>query len=41
MPDANFDNWVKPESIANVIYWHCTDDASILREPVIKVYNNA
>ncbi|MBV9963215.1 MAG: SDR family NAD(P)-dependent oxidoreductase [Parafilimonas sp.] len=41
MPDANFDNWVKPEAIADVIYWHCTDEALIVREPVIKVYNNA
>src|SRR5258706_7703257 len=41
MPDAKFDNWVKPEAIADVIYWYCTDEASVLREPVIKVYNNA
>lgn len=41
MPDGNFDNWVKPESIADVIYWHCTDEASVVREPVIKVYNHA
>ncbi len=41
MPDANADNWVKPEAIADVIYWHCTDEASVIREPVIKVYNNA
>lgn len=41
MPDANFDNWVKPESIADVIYWHTTDEAMVLREPVLKVYNNA
>jgi NAD(P)-dependent dehydrogenase (short-subunit alcohol dehydrogenase family) len=41
MPDAHFENWVKAESIADVIYWYCTDEASILREPVIKVYNNA
>lgn len=41
MPDANADNWVKPEAIADVIYWHCTDEASVVREPVIKVYNNA
>jgi NAD(P)-dependent dehydrogenase (short-subunit alcohol dehydrogenase family) len=41
MPDANFDNWVKPEAIADVIYWHCTNEASVVREPVIKVYNNA
>lgn len=41
MPDANFENWVKPEAIADVIYWHSTKEASVLREPVLKVYNNA
>jgi NAD(P)-dependent dehydrogenase (short-subunit alcohol dehydrogenase family) len=41
MPDADFNNWVKPEDIANVIYYHCTDEAAALRETVIKVYNNA
>jgi len=41
MPGANFENWVKPEAIADVIYWYCSDEASVLREPVIKVYNNA
>jgi hypothetical protein len=29
------------EAIADVIYWHCTDEASVIREPVIKVYNQA
>ena len=41
MPGANFDNWVKPESIADVIYFHCTEQASAVRETVIKMYNNA
>jgi NAD(P)-dependent dehydrogenase (short-subunit alcohol dehydrogenase family) len=41
MPDANFESWVRPQSIADVIYWYCSDEASALREPVIKVYNNA
>ena len=41
MPDAHFDNWVKAEAIADVIYWHCTGEGSVVREPVIKVYNNA
>lgn len=41
MPDAPFENWVKPESIADIIYWYCTDEAAAIREPVIKVYNNA
>lgn len=41
MPDAKFDNWVKPEAIADVIYWYCSNAASVVREPVIKVYGNA
>jgi NAD(P)-dependent dehydrogenase (short-subunit alcohol dehydrogenase family) len=41
MPEANFDNWVKPEAIADAIYFYCTDEAGVLREPLIKVYNNA
>ena len=41
MPDAKFENWVKPEAIADVIYFHCTEQANVLREPVIKVYGNA
>ncbi len=41
MPGASFDNWVKPAAIAEVIYWHCTSESSVLREPVLKVYNNS
>jgi NAD(P)-dependent dehydrogenase (short-subunit alcohol dehydrogenase family) len=41
IPDGKFDSWVKPEAIADVIYWHCTEAAAVLREPVLKVYNNA
>lgn len=41
MPDADFTKWVKPESIAAAIYFHCTDDAASLREPVLKIYGNA
>ena len=41
MPDANFNNWVQPDDIANVIFYHCTAEAMALRETVIKVYNNA
>jgi NAD(P)-dependent dehydrogenase (short-subunit alcohol dehydrogenase family) len=41
IPDADPSNWVKPESIAEIIYFHCTDAASVLREPLIKVYNNS
>lgn len=41
MPDADFTKWVKPETIADVIYFYCSEKASPLREPVIKIYNNA
>ena len=41
MPDADFNDWVKPEDIANTIYYHCTDEAAVLRETIIKVYGNS
>jgi NAD(P)-dependent dehydrogenase (short-subunit alcohol dehydrogenase family) len=41
MPDADFSKWVSPEAIADVIYFHCSEEAVILREPVIKVYGNS
>jgi NAD(P)-dependent dehydrogenase (short-subunit alcohol dehydrogenase family) len=41
MPDANPANWVKPEAIADIIYFNCTDAGAILREPIIKVYGNS
>jgi hypothetical protein len=41
MPGADFSKWVTPEAIADVIYFHCSDEASVLRETVIKVYGNS
>ena len=41
MPDADFNSWAKPEAIAGIIFFYCNDDAAVLREPVIKVYNNS
>lgn len=41
MPDANPDNWVTPEKIAEVLEFICSDKGLALREPVYKVYNNA
>ncbi len=41
MPDSEFTNWVKAESIAGIIYFYCTGAASALREPLVKIYNNA
>lgn len=40
-PNADFNSWVKPEAIADAVYFYCTDAAAALREPVIKLYNNA
>ncbi len=41
MPDADFSNWVKPEAIADIIYFYCSNEAAALREPVIKIYGNS
>lgn len=41
MPTADFSKWVTPEAIADVIYFHCSDEGSVLREPVIKVYGGS
>ena len=41
MSKADFKSWVRAEQIADVIYFYSSELASALREPVIKVYNNA
>jgi NAD(P)-dependent dehydrogenase (short-subunit alcohol dehydrogenase family) len=41
IPTANFNDWVKAEEIASVIHYYSSNAASVLREPVIKTYNNA
>jgi len=41
MPNADFNAWVKAHQIADIIYFYSSEQASALREPVIKVYNNA
>ena len=41
MPEAKHNTWVKPEQIADVIQFYSDDASSVIREPVIKVYNNA
>jgi NAD(P)-dependent dehydrogenase (short-subunit alcohol dehydrogenase family) len=41
MPDAKHDTWVRPEQIADVILFYCDEASSVVREPIIKVYNNA
>jgi len=41
MPEANFDDWVKPQQIAESIYWLCSDQAMAVREPVLRIYHNS
>jgi NAD(P)-dependent dehydrogenase (short-subunit alcohol dehydrogenase family) len=41
MPNAKYDTWVKPEQIADVLSFICSDSGTVLRESVYKVYNNA
>jgi NAD(P)-dependent dehydrogenase (short-subunit alcohol dehydrogenase family) len=41
MPLVNPDDWVKPAALAEVLEFIVSDKASILREPILKVYNNA
>ncbi|MGB8190573.1 MAG: SDR family NAD(P)-dependent oxidoreductase [Chitinophagaceae bacterium] len=41
MPDADPDNWVKAEQIAEVLEFICSDKGLPLRESVYKIYNNA
>lgn len=41
MPNANFNEWVKPETIAETVAFLISDAGSVLREPVLKLYGNA
>jgi NAD(P)-dependent dehydrogenase (short-subunit alcohol dehydrogenase family) len=41
MPDADWSKWVKPEQVADVLEFICSDEGLSLREPVYKVYNDA
>lgn len=41
MPDANPENWVKAEQIAEVLEFICSDKNDPLREPIYKLYNNS
>ena len=41
MPSSDPSTWVKSESIADIIYFYCTSQAAAIRQPLIKMYNNA
>lgn len=40
MPDADFARWPKPEDIARVILFLCSDDARLIHGTAIPVYGN-
>jgi NAD(P)-dependent dehydrogenase (short-subunit alcohol dehydrogenase family) len=41
MPDADFNNWVKPAHLADVLSFICDDKNNPVREAIYKVYNNS
>ena len=41
MPDAEFDRWVKPQEIARVIGFLCSDDAAVTSGAHVPVYGRA
>lgn len=41
MPDADFSDWVSPESIAEKIAFVCGEGGKDLRETVLKIYGNS
>jgi NAD(P)-dependent dehydrogenase (short-subunit alcohol dehydrogenase family) len=40
MPDANFAKWPKPEDIAKVILFLCSDDARLIHGASVPVYGD-
>ena len=41
MPDINPDDWVKPAEVADILEFLISDKSRVLKETVLKVYNNA
>src|SRR5215216_571814 len=41
MPDADPNNWVKAEDLAEILEFVCSDKGAPLRETILKVYNNS
>ena len=41
MPNADFTNWPKPEDIARVILFLCSDDAKLINGASVPVYGNS
>jgi NAD(P)-dependent dehydrogenase (short-subunit alcohol dehydrogenase family) len=40
MPSADFSKWPKPEDIARVILFLCSDDAQLIHGAAVPVYGN-
>lgn len=41
MPKSDPSRWVKPQQLADIMKFICSDTADVLREAVLKVYNNS
>ena len=41
MPDANFASWPKPEDIARVILFLCSDAAKVIQGADVPVYGDS
>ena len=41
MPNSDFAKWPKPEDIARVILFLCSDEAKLINGPAVPVYGNA
>ncbi|MTI29598.1 SDR family NAD(P)-dependent oxidoreductase [Xanthovirga aplysinae] len=41
MPEADFDSWVKPEALGEIVNFITSSKADILQETVLKTYNRA
>jgi NAD(P)-dependent dehydrogenase (short-subunit alcohol dehydrogenase family) len=41
MPEADFGTWVTPAQIAGTIFFYSSEEATAVREPVIKIYNKS
>ncbi|HVZ57871.1 MAG TPA: SDR family NAD(P)-dependent oxidoreductase [Chitinophagaceae bacterium] len=41
MPDADFTRWIQPGAIADVLYFYCSPEADGIREPILKLYQDA